>query len=65
MAGYHVHEKAILLVTVLLALEAADGPRPAGLYLFLSTLGHYALTPLLFTRAEYPIKVTTPRGDGG
>eukprot|EP00884_Botryococcus_braunii_P019288 jgi/Botrbrau1/6042/Bobra.0042s0025.2 len=57
MAGYHVHEKAILLVTVLLALDAADSARHAGLYLYLSSLGHYAVTPLLFTRAEYPIKI--------
>lgn len=57
MAGYHVHEKAILLVTVLLALDAADSAANAGLFLYLAGLGHYALTPLLFTRPEYPIKV--------
>jgi hypothetical protein len=56
MAGYHVHEKAALMVTVPLALDAARGRRAAADWLFLSATAHYALLPLLFTAAEYPIK---------
>ncbi|PRW44369.1 putative dolichyl pyrophosphate Glc1Man9 c2 alpha-1,3-glucosyltransferase [Chlorella sorokiniana] len=62
MLGYHVHEKAILMVTVPLAVMAAaglmpDGRRAAADFLFLSTVGTYSLFPLLFEPEEYPIKV--------
>jgi alpha-1,3-glucosyltransferase len=59
MVGYHVHEKAALLVTVVFALDALETASNGGLYLYLSTLAHYALLPLLFTPAEYPLKVRT------
>ncbi|KAK9812681.1 hypothetical protein WJX72_001802 [[Myrmecia] bisecta] len=55
--GYHVHEKAILSVTVPLALGAVESRRQAGDYLLLSAAGHAALLPLLFTAQEYPIKI--------
>ncbi len=61
MAGYHVHEKAALMVTVPLALDAARSRRAARDWLFLSATAHYALLPLLFTPAEYPIKVRARR----
>ncbi|KAK9828093.1 hypothetical protein WJX81_002987 [Elliptochloris bilobata] len=57
MAGYHVHEKAALMVTVPLALDAIRSRPAARDWLFLSATAHYALLPLLFTLAEYPIKV--------
>lgn len=62
MLGYHVHEKAILMVAVPLGVLAAAGLMPAGCaaagdYLFLSTVGAYSLFPLLFEPQEYPIKV--------
>ena len=57
MLGYHVHEKAILVVTVPAAINAITDCRAAGNYLFLSTVGTYQLLPLLFTPTEYPIKV--------
>ncbi len=58
MFGYHVHEKAILMVTIPLALAAADNQWDARQYFVLSTVGHVALMPLLFTIQEYPIKVS-------
>ena len=57
MAGYHVHEKAALMVTVPLALDAVRGRAAARDWLLLCATAHYALLPLLFTLAEYPIKV--------
>jgi ALG6, ALG8 glycosyltransferase family len=44
-------------VTVPLAVVAATDACTASDYLFLSTVGNYSLLPLLFTPAEYPIKV--------
>lgn len=57
MFGYHVHEKAILTVTIPLSLQAVQSRGDASLYIVLSTVGHVALMPLLFTAPEYPIKV--------
>jgi alpha-1,3-glucosyltransferase len=57
MAGYHVHEKAILMVCVPLALDAVQSIADARAFLSVSVTGHFALLPLLFTRDEYPIKV--------
>lgn len=59
MLGYHVHEKAVLGVTVTAALTAQASRRSAGEYLFLVILSTYALFPLLQGAAEYPVKVTT------
>ena len=60
MLGFHVHEKAILTVLIPLALNAADNRVAASEYMFVSTVGTYALFPLLFTAQEYPIKVGLP-----
>ena len=65
--GWHVHEKAILGVlvpaAVAVALDAGDASvdasefaRRAGEYLFVSTAGTCALSPLLFESRERPIK---------
>ena len=59
MFGYHVHEKAILMVTIPLAMAAADSQIDARQYFVLSTAGHVALMPLLFTEQEYPIKASS------
>ena len=45
------------MVLVPLALNAADGTWAAGEYLFTSVVATYSLFPLLYTSAEYPIKV--------
>jgi len=57
MVGYHVHEKAILMVILPLALDAVCSRSAARTFITLSITGHYALLPLLFTRNEHPVKV--------
>ncbi|KAG8222357.1 hypothetical protein J437_LFUL015953 [Ladona fulva] len=57
MFGWHVHEKAVILMIVPLSLLAVVWKREAEVYLLLSTVGHYSLFPLLFTPFEIPIKV--------
>ncbi|KAJ2822275.1 glycosyl transferase, partial [Coemansia furcata] len=57
MFGWHVHEKAILLILVPLGLLTAK-PAPGTLRMFavLSTAGYYSLFPLLFGTQELLIK---------
>ncbi|XP_051903500.1 probable dolichyl pyrophosphate Glc1Man9GlcNAc2 alpha-1,3-glucosyltransferase [Hippocampus zosterae] len=54
--GWHVHEKAILIAILPLSLLAVESRDDAGIFLILSTTGHYSLFPLIFTPAELPIK---------
>ena len=49
-----------LQVTVLMAAGAQRNRRTAGDFLFLTTVGNHCLMPLIFTAAEYPIKVLHP-----
>jgi len=66
--GWHVHEKAALMVSaplgVAAALDAADAAvspdafaKSAGAFLFMTVTSTYALFPLLFEPREWPIKV--------
>ena len=66
--GWHVHEKAALMVSaplgVAAALDAADAAvsadafaKRAGAFLFVTVTSSYALFPLLFEPREWPIKV--------
>lgn len=57
LLGYHVHEKAILQVTLPLALMAADSVASMRLYRFASGVATISLFPLLFTPAEQGTKV--------
>ncbi|XP_063807379.1 probable dolichyl pyrophosphate Glc1Man9GlcNAc2 alpha-1,3-glucosyltransferase isoform X2 [Pseudophryne corroboree] len=57
MFGWHVHEKAILLAILPLSILAVSSAKDAGIYLILTTAGHFSLFPLLFTVQELPIKV--------
>ncbi|XP_047199624.1 probable dolichyl pyrophosphate Glc1Man9GlcNAc2 alpha-1,3-glucosyltransferase isoform X1 [Hippoglossus stenolepis] len=57
MFGWHVHEKAVLLAILPLSILAVESREDAGIFLVLTTTGHYSLFPLLFTPAELPIKV--------
>lgn len=54
--GYHVHEKAILLVIIPFTLIALKDRRYFGAFRPLAVAGHVSLFPLLFTPAEFPIK---------
>ncbi|WEW61186.1 glycosyl transferase [Emydomyces testavorans] len=54
--GWHVHEKAILLVILPFSLLALKDLRYLGAFRPLAVAGHVSLFPLLFTAAEFPIK---------
>lgn len=49
MFGWHVHEKAILMIMIPLQVLTFHDKFEAGSSLFLSIFGLYSLTPLLFT----------------
>jgi alpha-1,3-glucosyltransferase len=55
--GWHVHEKAILLVIIPFSLIALTDRRYLGAFRPLAVAGHVSLFPLLFTAAEFPIKI--------
>lgn len=54
--GWHVHEKAILLVIIPFSLLALKNRRYLSAFRPLAVAGHVSLFPLLFTPAEFPIK---------
>lgn len=55
--GWHVHEKAILLVIIPFSLIALKDRRHLGAFRPLAVAGHVSLFPLLFTVSEFPVKV--------
>ncbi|KAK6389810.1 glycosyl transferase [Meristemomyces frigidus] len=55
--GWHVHEKAILLVIIPFSLLALKDRRYLGAFRPLAVSGHVSLFPLLFTAMEFPVKV--------
>ncbi|KXL47901.1 glycosyltransferase family 57 protein [Acidomyces richmondensis BFW] len=55
--GWHVHEKAILLVIIPFSLLALKDRRYLGAFRPLAVSGHVSLFPLLFTAMEAPVKV--------
>jgi len=55
--GYHVHEKAILMIILPMTFLAIQSKFYARVFIILSFAGHYALFPLLPHQAETPIKV--------
>ncbi|KAI0660881.1 glycosyltransferase family 57 protein [Cubamyces menziesii] len=57
MFGWHVHEKAILLVLVPLSLLAAEDNAHFRTFMIASVAGIYSLFPLLFTPAETLVKI--------
>jgi len=54
--GWHVHEKAILLVIIPFSLLALKDRRHLGAFRPLAVAGHVSLFPLLFGAQEFPIK---------
>ncbi|KAG9036515.1 glycosyl transferase, partial [Tulasnella sp. UAMH 9824] len=57
MFGWHVHEKAIMLVLVPLSLMAADNQAHFRTFVLTSVAGIFSLFPLLFTPAETLVKL--------
>jgi alpha-1,3-glucosyltransferase len=55
--GWHVHEKAILLVIIPFSLVALKDRSYLASFRPLAVAGHVSLFPLLFTAAEFPIKL--------
>ncbi|KAJ9136713.1 Alpha-1,3-glucosyltransferase [Pleurostoma richardsiae] len=55
--GWHVHEKAVLLIIIPFSLIALKNRRYFSAFKPLAVAGHVSLFPLLFTPAEFPIKV--------
>ncbi|THV08661.1 glucosyltransferase [Dendrothele bispora CBS 962.96] len=55
--GWHVHEKAVLLVLIPLSLLAAERQAYFRTFILASVAGIFSLFPLLFTPAESIIKV--------
>jgi hypothetical protein len=53
----HVHEKAILMVTVPLALLSSASASESKSYFLLSTVATFSLFPLIFLKPETSIKV--------
>ncbi|KAL3444954.1 glycosyl transferase [Aspergillus insuetus] len=54
--GWHVHEKAILLIIIPFSLIAIKDRRYFSAFRPLAVAGHVSLFPLLFTAAEFPLK---------
>ncbi|KAJ5894704.1 hypothetical protein N7495_006395 [Penicillium taxi] len=54
--GWHVHEKAILLVIIPFSLIALKDRRYFSAFRPLAVAGHVSLFPLIFTTAEFPLK---------
>ncbi|XP_023945278.2 probable dolichyl pyrophosphate Glc1Man9GlcNAc2 alpha-1,3-glucosyltransferase [Bicyclus anynana] len=55
--GWHVHEKAILMILVPLSYLSVLGKMDARFYMFMSMVGHYSLFPLLYPKNLLQIKM--------
>jgi len=55
--GWHVHEKAVLVMILPFTLVALETREDKRLFFLLSAAGHFSLFPLIFTLAEAPIKI--------
>ena len=55
--GWHVHEKAVLIILIPLSLLAINDRKFSSIFFFISTIAYYSLFPLLFTNFEYLIKL--------
>lgn len=57
MFGWHVHEKAILMIIIPLSLSATEDANSSRLFLLANVIGNFSLFPLIFTRLESVFKV--------
>jgi alpha-1,3-glucosyltransferase len=55
--GWHVHEKAILLVLIPITFQMFDSPKRSRIVFVLSLAGYYSLFPLLYQPKEMITKV--------
>ncbi|XP_063823440.1 probable dolichyl pyrophosphate Glc1Man9GlcNAc2 alpha-1,3-glucosyltransferase [Ostrinia nubilalis] len=55
--GWHVHEKAILMIIIPLSFMSVLGVEDGITYLMISTVGHYSLFPLLYPKSLVSIKL--------
>lgn len=55
--GWHVHEKAVLLILIPLSYISFKNQDFAKLYFLMSLISNYSLFPLIFRKQEYPIKL--------
>jgi len=55
--GWHVHEKAVLLIILPMAILAVVSKQEAKYYIITSITGHFSLFPLLFGAVELPSKL--------
>lgn len=55
--GWHVHEKAILMAIIPLSVLSVMEVGDAKVFVFLCTVGHYSLFPLLYSDSLLAIKV--------
>lgn len=58
MFGWHVHEKAILMILIPLQVLTFHDPTSAGSSLFVTIFGLYSLTPLLYTSELILVKLS-------
>ncbi|VUZ47008.1 unnamed protein product [Hymenolepis diminuta] len=56
--GWHVHEKAVLVITLPLLILAVVSRRLRGLCFYVSTIAHFSLLPLIFTPNEQPVMLS-------
>ncbi|KAG2197180.1 hypothetical protein INT46_005155, partial [Mucor plumbeus] len=56
--GWHVHEKAIIIVLIPYGLMASNSRVNLRVFVILSAAGIFSLYPLLFRSTETPIKIT-------
>ena len=57
LCGWHVHEKAVLLISLPMTLLGTTNKQDTRYFTLLSTVGHLSLFPLLFTSQELPSKL--------
>ncbi|KFM79818.1 putative dolichyl pyrophosphate Glc1Man9GlcNAc2 alpha-1,3-glucosyltransferase, partial [Stegodyphus mimosarum] len=55
--GYHVHEKAVLMIILPMTITSVFYKEEAQIFAFLSVVGHFSLFPLLHKEGETLLKI--------